>query len=221
MKAVLLLIILSCSACFHMRMPESVPANSKKVAIKLIDTLGVITMYVPERYDTGFAWFRYSDCKPCHEMKCRFQSKLSKIEIDSMYFDRSQIDSADQLTIIYHPYDIPRLQGRHIDTTGMYQLKALSDDQKEAMKFWPREKQLILDTCYKIHDRPLYTVATREYDPELKRYTYLLTAESLVRMADIKFEFKLITNKQDSVSIHFVEDVAEILQTIRFSCPML
>jgi len=135
----------------------------------------------------------------------------------------SPVDSVDQLTIIYNPFGHPVPRGRrsNIDTTGMYQNRSSYQYERENMKFWPPErKSAVLDTTYKIGDRPLQVFGTREYDPETKRYTYLLKADTYVRFTDIRFECKLITDKQDSISTHYIDDAAEALRSIRFSTPL-
>ncbi|MCF6407627.1 hypothetical protein L3C95_32565 [Chitinophaga filiformis] len=225
MRNVLVIIALFCAGCLSMKMPEFIPAHSRKVAVKLKDTLGVMTMYIPERYDTGFAWLHHSDCVPCDEMKCRFQPKSSPIKMERSYLWFLPKDSIDQLTIIYHPYphpyDRPVRKGAHFDRPEIYKDKSRYGDDRENMKFWPPAlKCLVLDTTYKIGDRPLFAFGTCEYDPETKRYTYLLKAETCVRTSQIEFECKLITDKQDSISTHFIENAADVLRTIRFSTPL-
>ncbi|PSL24516.1 hypothetical protein [Chitinophaga ginsengisoli] len=226
MRYILVIIFLFCAGCRYSRvkMPEFRPAHSKKIAIKLKDTLGVMTMYIPERFDTGFAWLHYSDCWPCNEMKCRFQPKSIPIKMEQGYLWTHPTDSVDQLTIIYQPYDRlydrPLRKGGHFDTTGMYEKNSLYRDERENIKFWPPAlKCILLDTTYKIYDRPLYVFGTCEYDPGTKRYTYLLKAETFARISQIKFECKMITDKQDSISTHFINDAADFLRTIRFSIP--
>jgi hypothetical protein len=220
MRAVLLLLALFCVGCLPKKIPEFVPAHSRKVVVKLADSLGIITMYIPERYDTGFSWLHYSDCKPCHEMKCRFQSTLSEIQMEDGYLWTEQRDCFEQLTIIYEPYDNPPPRHvRRMDTTGMYQNRAFGQHLREQKKYWRSNKQLVLDTCYNIYDRPLYATAIREYDADKKRYTYLLTAETFAWSREIEFKFKLVTDKQDSVSANFIKNAAEIIQTIRLSSP--
>ncbi len=136
------------------------------------------------------------------------------------YIWMEERDCIDQLTIIYSPYDKPPRRGAiRFDTSGAYHNKAHGQYFREQMIYWPRDKQLVLDTCYNIHDRPLYVMATREYDAEKQRYTYLLTGEALAWGREVEFEFKLISDRQDSISTHFIEDAAEIIQTVRFSSP--
>jgi len=184
-----------------------------------------MTMYIPERYDTGFAWLHYSDCWTCNEMKCRFQPKSIPVKMEQGYLWNRPTDSVDQLTIIYHPYEHPLRKSRQFDTTVMY--KRMYEDkssyqyERENLKFWPPAlKCLVLDTTYKIGDRPLYVFGTCEYDPQMKRWTYLLRADTYVRTSQIKFEYRLITDKQDSISTHFINDAADVLRTIRFSTPL-
>ncbi len=76
----LLNIIVSCNKKPGMMYNYHFPKNSKSVQIKLIDSLGKLTLSIPLRYDTFSTWINYSDCgKPCNEQEYRFQSKLLRI----------------------------------------------------------------------------------------------------------------------------------------------
>ncbi|WP_343745701.1 hypothetical protein [Chitinophaga sp.] len=44
------------AACQEAKNDEPLPPHSKLVQIPLIDSLGIITIAVPERYDTSFFW---------------------------------------------------------------------------------------------------------------------------------------------------------------------
>lgn len=186
------------------------PANVRKVVVTLIDSLGAFTMYIPERYDTSFAWIHYSDTKSCDKIKCRFQPKILPINMENGWFWRVPLDSVDCLTIIYSPHFMVQT----VDTTWV---SSVGKSFQEKMKVRGTETDIILDTLYKIYDRPFAVSATSRYIPQLHRQCYKLTAVTSVRMMDITFEFELITEKKDTIGTDFMKKEMDLLQTIKFT----
>ena len=214
MKVVLVIIALFCAGCVNKKTPEFVPAHSKKVVIKLIDSLGVITMYVPERYDTGFAWLHYSDCTSCNKMKCRFQSSSWRIYKESGWFFYPPTDSVDRVTIIYSPH----LYLDEQDTAWIY--KENKHFREEQKLLDPVANNILVDTLCRIHDRPFSITGTHFYSEPVCREFYELNAVTSVRGTDIAFQFELITEKGDSLSKHFIQNAMDVLKTIRFTKPI-
>lgn len=204
--------LLSLAACLHRNVPKPVPANSRKVAVKLMDSLGVLTMYIPERYDTGFAWLHGSDCRPCDKMKCRFQYSGNTIfKENGFFYVGDPEDSVDQQTIIYHPY---YYFGRPINIKA----RLLSTDHLlERHKAWGYE--ILIDTCMTVYDRQIAVVGSRYYAEKANRTLYELTAESMIKGNQIMFEFEMIREKKDSLAGNFLQNALDVVKTLRFSLP--
>ncbi|PSL24517.1 hypothetical protein [Chitinophaga ginsengisoli] len=215
MRTAVVIILLFCLGCLNKKAPESVPAHSRKVAVKLMDSLGIVTMYVPERYDTGFAWVHGSDCSSCDKMKCRFQSSSWHIYEESGWFYYPPTDSVDRVTIIYSPH-LSYLD--ESDTTWIYKRNGYFREE-EKMKD-PVANNILIDTLCRIHDRPFSITGSHLYIEMACRELYELNALTSVRGVDITFQFELITPKGDSLSQHFVKNAMDVLQTIRFTKPL-
>jgi len=86
MRLFLVILTLFFVGGINKKTPEFAPLRSREVAVKLMDSLGVVTMYVPERYDTGFSRVHESDCSSCDKMKCCFQSSSWPIYKESGFF---------------------------------------------------------------------------------------------------------------------------------------
>jgi len=211
MRYVLVLIVLFSVGCRSKKTPEFVPAHSRKVAVKLMDSLGIVTMYVPERYDTGFSWVHDSDCSSCDKMKCRFQSSSWHIYKESGWFYYPPTDSVDRVTIVYSPHFY--LDDR--DTAWIYgENEEFRRVQKQED---PVANNILIDTLIRVYDRPFSITGTHFYVEMACRDFYELNAVSSVRGVAITFQFELITEKGDSVTEHFLENAMDVLQTIRFT----
>ncbi|TWV96309.1 hypothetical protein [Chitinophaga pinensis] len=217
MRNALLTIILFLSACRDIRKEQQViPAHSKKVVIKLMDSLGIVTMHVPERYDTAFVWEHETDNAPSDRTKCRFQPKGNSIFKETGFFSMGMpYDSVDQLTIVYpsHIYDL-----RDGDTTRI---------RIESKRFRERLNaegtpigNVLIDTCFTIHDRPIAIMGTRHYIPRTGVTFLELAAVTLVRGQGIAFQFNMTVPPKDSTVKKFVPDAIDIVKTIRFSRPV-
>src|SRR5579863_5725161 len=76
------------------------------ISVKLVDSLGKVTITLPLRYDTSFSWTDYSDCgKPCDKIKYRLQPKTLRIKKETgMYMRRKPKDSIERFTISHAGY---------------------------------------------------------------------------------------------------------------------
>src|SRR5688572_4337673 len=93
MRSVLIIVtflfLLSCkSRTTQSEQPELLPENSRTIVVKLIDSLGTVTINIPNRYDSFFQWTNTSDCgKPCNREQYRFQPKyLPGFEESGFYY---------------------------------------------------------------------------------------------------------------------------------------
>jgi hypothetical protein len=194
-------------------LPDNIipPANSRKVFVKLLDSMGTFTMYVPERYDTAFGWRDPSDCTTCARMKYRLQPCSLPIEMEGGFFWKPRMDSVDRLTLTYSPFfEREKSDSTWITMTHKYQL------EKYDLRGLPR-KELILDTLCQIYDRPFSITATTFYHDKPGQYWQQVTAITSVRMKDVEFKFERVTDKNDSITQHFAQDVMNLLQTVRFA----
>jgi hypothetical protein len=99
--AIVTVFFLSCNNKIDKKGHYQFPENSKNVQLQLIDSLGVITLSVPIRYDTNFSWIHYSDCgKPCDEQKYRYQPSILRITKESGWIWLGEPkDSVESFTI--------------------------------------------------------------------------------------------------------------------------
>ena len=214
MRIVLLAFVLFLSACSHTTEKKfDVPPHSKKVAIRLRDSLGVVTMYVPERYDTSFTWKDESGCTSYYKIKCRFQSKENKIYEESGFlylaFPR---DSVDQVTLVYDP---GRYADRNADTGALRLVNKYFIEKIRAEGL--TSENILIDTCFFVHDR-LFSV-TGKHCQWIKTGTtfYEVHATSVVRGEFVRFEFNMLTTKTDSLARNFTANALKTINTIRFS----
>ena len=107
MKIFVIIIILFLAACNDTAKQTIVavkPLNSKDTTITLKDTLGDITITVPNRYDTFLVWTQHSDCSECGNEKYRFQPTSLPIFEESGWYWYDRKDSIDQFTIEHPQY---------------------------------------------------------------------------------------------------------------------
>jgi hypothetical protein len=188
------------------------PENSKTQTIQLIDSLGIVTMSLPMRYDTSFSWTHHSDCgKPCDRIKYRFQPKSLPINEESgwMWFDLK--DSIERFTIIhsgYFPFH---------DNFDSVNFKKLHQYQKENLKQDPDTYKIKSDTIEKIGDHYFSIFVIDLYDSVKVQYTRKLLAETSIRGNQVKFNFELLTKQKDSLKNNFLENSRYFLKTVRIN----
>jgi hypothetical protein len=103
---ILAILLVSCNNIAEKKSITQPPENSKSIEVQLVDSLGIINLSVPLRYDTSFSWVHHSDCgKPCDEQKYRFQSKELPItkETGWIWLGKPK-DSIDRFTISHSGY---------------------------------------------------------------------------------------------------------------------
>lgn len=214
MRIVLLALVLFLSACANKKEEQpTVPAHSKKVVVKLMDSLGMVILYIPERYDTMFSWVHDSDCSTCDHIKCRFQSRKNTVFMESGFFPMGMpYDSIDQLTIVYSPHLYDMKDG---DTSWVHQENR--QFRKRLIAEGVPVQHVLIDTCFTINDRPFAIMGTYDYIPPAEVTFYKLSAVTAVRGKAIAFEFNITRLKQDSLITNFVSHAIDIIKTITFS----
>ena len=169
-----------------------VPHNAKIRQVKLVDSLGTLSLAVPAKYDTTFTWMALSDCGlPCDRQEYRFQRK----------------DSLERLTIShseYYPFhdgDTSKNVWRHL------RLRAdLAMDSSNP--------PIVFDTIEKINDR-YYSIFEMEWGDTLRAKRVLAT--TTIKGNTIQFEYELRTKKQDSVSRNFMKNTLDLIRTIQIA----
>src|SRR5437868_12021008 len=99
-------IITACNGNKRLQSQNITPKNSQLVTTTLSDSLGTVTLYVPNSYDTFFKWTNWSDCgKPCAHDEYRFQSKSLPIKMESGWLWLGEPkDSIERFTIVHSSY---------------------------------------------------------------------------------------------------------------------
>lgn len=199
----------SCNEISKDRNTYQLPANSKIVTVHLIDSLGIITLSIPIRYDTSFSWIDYSDCgKPCNEQKYRFQPKALRITKESGFLWLGEpADSIDQLTIS-HTMDFPF----HDGDTAKNLIR--HNHLKEQLISNSQNPPIVFDTIQKINDR-YFSIFEMEKSDTLESKQVL--AITTIKNNIIKFQYKLLTSKDDSMSKNFIKSSIGLIKTIRIN----
>ena len=199
-------VIASCNDTSKDGSLQASPESSKTVQLKLIDSLGAITLSIPLRYDTSFSWVHRSDCgKPCDEQKYRFQPKTLPITKESGWVWLGELkDSIDRLTIShtgyfpFHDGDTAKDLVRH-------------SHLKEELLADPNNPAIIFDTIQKINDRYYSIFAMDKADSQQVKKVFAVTT---IRNNEIRFQYELLNKKNDSIAKDFIRKSIELLKTI-------
>jgi hypothetical protein len=199
---------ISCNDVAEKKGTYLLPDNSKAVKVQLLDSLGIINFSVPPRYDTSFSWIHYSDCgKPCDEQKYRFQPKELFLLKESGWIWTEPKDSIDRFTIS-HTLDYPFHDG---DTAKNI---VRHNHLKEQLESNPQNPPIIFDTIQKINDRYFSIITMEKSDTvQVKKVLAVTTIKSNL----IKFQYELLTRKNDSISKNFIKNSLNLIKTIRIS----
>ena len=184
-----------------------VPGNSKIVQVKLIDTLGILTLSVPVRYDTFFSWIDHSDCgKPCDQQKYRYQPKSLRITKESGFVWLGEPKNSVERFTISHSGDFPFHDG---DTAKDL---VRHEHIRSQLTSDPANPPIIFDTIEKINDR-YYSIFAMQRSDTVSRKKVL--AVTTIKGNSIRFQYDLLTNKADSVGRDFIKNSIELIRTIR------
>jgi hypothetical protein len=199
---------ISCNDVAEKKGTYLLPDNSKALKVQLLDSLGIINFSVPPRYDTSFSWIHYSDCgKPCDEQKYRFQPKELFLLKESGWIWTEPKDSIDRFTIS-HTLDYPFHDG---DTAKNI---VRHNHLKEQLKSNPQNPPINFDTIQKINDRYFSIITMEKSDTvQVKKVLAVTTIKSNL----IKFQYELLTRKNDSISKNFIKNSLNLIKTIRIS----
>jgi hypothetical protein len=204
----LLTIVISCHDISTNQNESQFSEGTKTVQIQLIDSLGIVTVSLPLRYDTNFSWVHFSDCgKPCDERKYRFQSKGLPALQESGWIWSEPTDSVERMTIS-HVMDFPFHEG---DTSkNVIRHKHI----KGQLMFNPKNPPIVFDTVQKINDR-YYSIFVMEKADSMQSKKVL--AVTTIKSNEIRFLYELLTQKNDSISKEFIKNSLDLIKSIRIS----
>ncbi|HLY72006.1 MAG TPA: hypothetical protein VKR53_19865 [Puia sp.] len=205
----IVLIFPACNNFSDTKISQQRPENSTNAVVKLIDSLGTITLSMPLRYDTNFSWVQYSDCgKSCDEEKYRFQPKRLPINRESGWFNsKIKKDSTEEFTIS-HKLFFPFHEGdtsRDIQRHNVIKSEIMFDFQNPSIAY---------DTIEKINDRYFTIIAIKKDDTI---HSMRVLAITTIKSNEIRFEFELTTKKLDSIGLNFIDNSIKVIRTIRLS----
>jgi hypothetical protein len=216
MKYILPLVMLMLLAC-NTKKPEiyAAPPGSKLFNIKLKDTLGYLTMAVPERYDTAFTWVHYLDC--CNERKYRLQSRNKSVVMEDgdiwlgqepAHMEHINIKHPDFLSDPINWNDTALLSGAR-STQASLRDKAIYDD----LLIVPKPAHL-WDSIAIIGGRPW--VLSLDRLGEIPSYGYHLTARTHIHLFFIIVDAAVSHSQKDTIGIgRFVTEMLPIIYTLR------
>lgn len=213
MKLFVFILTLLLAACHNTSTQTIVakPLNSKDTIITLKDTLGNITITVPNRYDTFLVWTQHSDCSRCGNEKYRFQPKSLPIFQESGWFWHDLKDSIDQLTI-EHPQYIVITDSFPLDAIKMLHGRMLEEAKSDPLMY---KDKFHLDTIENINGRQFSIISSENFDDSTKLYSKAVWGTTLIRGNTVKFKFALLTNRQDSITKNFIRNSKELLHQIK------
>jgi len=189
------------------------PQNSYLTTVKLIDSLGTITLNVPNRYDTFFQWTNWSDCgKPCAKEQYRFQPKNLRISKESgwIYLNEPK-DSVDQFTILHSGY-FPFREGTDSSLIFKSHQHVIGSLQKD-----PTTYNVTFDTVEKINDRYFSIAEVNIFDTVKHLYSKKVLATTTIKGNAITFRYDLLSRKLDSINQNFIKNSKRLLKSIKIS----
>lgn len=209
---ILLSYLTSCGDNFDKQNIEEPFRLSKTVQIKLVDSLGSLTLDIPGVYDTLYSWIHNSDCgKPCDEQKYRYQSKSLPIVKESGFmWKETARDSVDQLTISHSAYFPFNNGDSSIITDG-------HNHFKEKLLSEGIDEKLIFDTVQKIGNRYFSIIAVGKSDSIASKKVFAITT---IKRNIIQFKYEKLAKHPDSINDKFIANTLGLIKTIRINLGM-
>lgn len=183
--------------------------------ISLVDSLGKLSISLPNLYDTSFSWTHYSDCgKPCDRIKYRFQPKTRKVEKESGWlWDNEPKDSTERVTISYAA-SFPLHSINNNDSLFIMQFH---ENRKDNLLKEPYSYPLKSDTIERIGDRFLSIIIIDAYDTTSLFYVKKLLAATIINKNPVYFDFELLTKQAGLATDSFINNAYTSLRSIRLS----
>lgn len=194
---------------------ELLPENSKLHSLNLVDSLGAVSINLPNRYDTFFQWTNTSDCgKGCEKKQYRFQPKYLPVFKESGFYYRmpSNIaDSIEQFTII-HSGHFPFYEGP--DSSMIYKINAF---KKQNLLVSADTYKITQDTVQRINDRYFSIITIDLFESVKKIYSKKIIGTTTIKGNEIEFRFELLTKKHDSIELNFLKNSIDLMKTLKLS----
>jgi hypothetical protein len=194
---------------------ELLPENSKLHNLNLVDSLGSISINLPNRYDTLFQWTNTSDCgKHCDRIQYRFQPKYLPVFKESGFYYKTPsniADSTEQFTIV-HSGHIPFHEGT--DSGLIYKINTF---KKENMLSSADTYKIAKDTVQKINDRYFSIITVDMLDSIKKIYSKKIIGTTTIKGNEIEFRFELLTKRHDSIELNFIKNSIDLIKTLKLS----
>ena len=213
-----LLIILSIffTACNYTATEDTInaqPATDSLVEVKLVDSLGSVTLTIPKRYDTLFSWTQQSDCgKPCNKIKYRFQPRSLRITKESGFLWLGEPkDSIDRFTISHSGYFPFHEKADSILIFTYHHHEILNIVQH------PDTYKIKKDTVEKIGDRYFSIITIDLYDTAKSQFSKKLLAATSIKSNLLYFTFELLTREKNEITDNFIQTSLDLLRTVRIS----
>lgn len=204
-----LCVLLACKEHISPEKSLEIPLNAKVDTIRLLDSLGYVTLSIPKRYDTFFHWLHTSDCYGCGMEKYRYQpSNLRVFKESGFYYTGEPKDSIEQMTLFYserHPFI------HTIDSSDMKRLHL------QIRANYKQDYNVIADSVEKINDRYFSVVVIAQFDTTKNQFIKKVMAETTIRANQVRIQFELLTKVNDSNCQNFIRNSRILLRTIRFS----
>lgn len=206
---IFLVTVFSCSGNPE-RNSNEVSEKSKTVRLQLIDSLGTIDLSIPVNFDTSFAWIHYFDCgKPCDVQKYRYQPRSLPFIKESGMLWLKPTDSTERLTVS-HSMDFPF----HDADTSNAAVAQHHQHFLNKLKSNIENPPIILDTIQRIGDRYFSIFVLEKSDTvQLKE----ILAMTTIKGNEIKFEYELLSKKNDSIAKNFIKNSLSLIRTIRIT----
>lgn len=204
--AISLFLIVACNAP---TVNEQRTESSRSVQIKLVDSLGQVTLSVPDRYDTVLFWVNHSDCgKPCDEQEYRCQPKTLAITKESGFFWRGEPkDSVDRFTISHPSYIRYRSEDTAMDSLRHKYLKLQIVNNSD-------NPVIVYDTTEKIGDR-YFSIFVMQRSDTIHNIRVL--AVTTIKGNEVKFRYDLLSKKDGLTEKSFIKNSLDLIHTIRIS----
>lgn len=190
----------------------------KEVNIILKDSLAIVTMKIPLRYDTLAKWRADDGCTNSGTLKYRFQPKSVKLYLESGFIDTGiPDDSVENLTIEYS--EIIK-NDSNVTKNNFYDL------HKSAVKgynqlYSPDNTQNIvkLDSVIKINDQLFSIIIIDDFKASKNKYYKKAIARTEYKGNFIGFVCTKQTKINDSSNINFIKNSLKIFESIEFNDP--
>ncbi|TGE09510.1 hypothetical protein [Hymenobacter fodinae] len=206
----------SCTSRSAKELALTAPEQVHVVTVKLVDSLGSITISLPTRYDTTYSWTRYSDCIDCGDLRYRFQPKAFPVTKENGWFWKEPTDVFERFTII-HPASFVS-GGRETDSSYVFKdhsLKKIAAREKGLLK--GASAMLVSDTIEKINNR-YYSILIYDSNDSVNAVnTRKLMASTNVKGNNIQFNFELQVEKTDTALRKFIENSKYYLRSVKLN----